>query len=244
MRGKVLVGVAAVVAALWVGAAHAGADGGGSPPPFLCNKTVSGGTINSNVSVPAGAVCILNGVTVNGSVSAGSNAYFESNGSKISGSVLGNQALTLYAWNHSAIGGVLAGYKTSQLFLYDSSVAQDVGAANSVAPGYGHFQICGSTLGGNLGVAYMGPDILIGDPAAGCGSNSIKHDVFASYNGADGEVYVIGNTVLQGDMFVSNNTGVGDKRVQNNTVSGDLNCSGNSSPFTASGNTAHGGTCN
>src|ERR1700736_977153 len=143
MRGKIFVGAAAVFAAFCVGTVTAAADDT-STPAFQCNATVNGGAINRNVVVQNNGVCILNGVTVKGSVTVGNKSYFESNGSKISGNVIGDQSLTLYVWNHSEVGGSIAGRMTPQLFVYDSTIKQSVSAENAVAPGYGHFQVCGN----------------------------------------------------------------------------------------------------
>lgn len=245
MRSKIIVGAAGAFAALFLGGVPAGASTA-TPPPFQCNTTVNGGSF-VNVAVPAGGVCVLNGVNVSGNVTAGANAYFESNGSTVAGNVLGNQALTLYVWNHSTVGGDVAGYQAPQMFLYDSTFKQNVGGASSVAPGYGHFQLCGSTIGHDVAAYQMGPDVLIGAPAAGCGANSIGGNLYATSNTADSELYVIGNSVTRGDLNVTNNTGAGDKRVNGNTVSGDLVCSGNSTPFDGSKNVAahgvSGGQC-
>src|SRR3982074_1644965 len=122
-RGKIFAGAATAFAALFLGAAPAGANTS-SPPPFQCNATVNGGTINNNIQVPANGVCVLNGVTVKGSVTAGTNSYFESNGSKISGNVIGNQSLTLYAWNHSEVGANVAGPTNPHMFVSDSARRQ------------------------------------------------------------------------------------------------------------------------
>lgn len=237
-------GAAATFAALFLGVAPVGANGGGGPAPFQCNKTVNGGTIAGSVQVPANGVCVLNGVSVSGSVYVDANAYFESNGSIISGQVVGNQALTLYLYNHSAVAGSVAGYQTAQLFLYESAVSLNVGAANGVTPGYGHFQICGSQIANNVTVYQIGPDVLIGAPAAGCRGNAIdKGDVTVDSNSADTEVYVIGNSINSGNLAVTNNAGAGDKQVTGNTVGkGDITCSGNSAPFSASNNVTRQGT--
>ncbi len=236
MQKRFLVGALVALYALGLGAAPVSAGGGGGS--FNCNKTVNGGTILSNVNVNPNGVCILNGVTVTGNVTAGRNSYFESNGSTIAGNVTGGSSLTLYIWGGSKVGGNVAGINTAQVFVYDSTVGKNVAAFGSVAPGYGHFQVCGSTVTREIGVAFMGPDILIGDPAAGCGANTAKNgDIVVAANSAASEVYVIGNTATNGNIGVYNNGGAGDKRVNgNNAPKGDLFCSGNSAPFDGSAN--------
>ena len=233
MRSRILVGALLAVCAIGLGASPASANGGGGSK---CNGTVNGGTISGDVSVGNNAVCILNGVNVTGNVILAKNAYFESNGSTIAGSVTSFRSLTIYIWNHSKVGGNVVGLWTPQVFVYNSTV-RNVAAVDGVAPGYGHFQVCGSTVSGTVGAALMGPDVLIGDAAAGCGANTVGGSIVAAGNTTDQELYVIGNTVSNGDIGIYYNTGVGDKQVHgNNAAQGDLVCSGNSAPFSGTAN--------
>jgi len=236
LQKRILVGAVIALYALGLSATPTAAAGG--PGTFHCNKTVDGGTIASNITVNPNGVCVLNGVTVTGNVTAGYNSYFESNGSTISGNVTGNFALTLYVWGGSSVGGNVAAVGTPQVFVYNSTVGKNVGSVSASAPGYGHFQVCGSTVTREIGVALSGPDILIGDPAAGCGANTVKNGgITVAFNSADTEVYVIGNTATNNNIGVYDNGGVGDKLVHdNNAPNGDLFCAGNSSPFDGSGN--------
>lgn len=243
MKSRVLAGVAIAFAALAIGTSQAGAKGGGGGgSPLTCNGTYTGGTYSS-VTVPANGVCILNGVSVSGGATVGSKAYLESNGSTFGTDIVGNSALTIYLHGNSSVtGGNLAAASSAQVFVYNSSVHGNIGASNSVAPGYGHFQICGSSVVGNTSVSGFGPDILIGDPAASCGANTLMGDVALSSNPDYNELYLIGNSI-RGDVTVSSNTGIGDKRVNSNTIHGNLSCSGNSAPFNGSGNNESGGQC-
>lgn len=242
MRGKIFVGVAAVFAALFIAAVPAGAKGLGGP--LTCNGTYTGGSYSS-VTVPDNGVCVLNQVTVGGGATVGSNGYLESNGSTFSNTVVGNNALTIYLWGNSGIsGGSLAAGSSAQVFVYNSSVHGNIGASNSVASGYGHFQICGSSVVGDTSVSSVGPDILIGAPAASCGANTLMGNVTLSSNSTDQELYLIGNSI-RGDVTVANTTGVGDKRVNNNSIHGSVSCSGNAGPWDGSGNnfSGSGGQC-
>jgi hypothetical protein len=222
-----------------LGAAPASANGGGSTK---CNGTVTGGTIASNLNVGNNAVCVLNGVTVDGNVSVAKNAYFEANGSTINGNVSAYQALTLYIWGNSTVTGNVAGASTAQVFVYDSTVKKSVAEINSVKPGYGHFQVCGSTVSHEIGAATSGPDILVGDPAAGCGGNTVLNgDIAVVGNTTDSELFVIGNNVNNGDINVYlNNVGAGVGVVSgNNAPNGDLFCANNTittGSFDGSGN--------
>lgn len=219
--------------ALGLSTAPVGADAANGAAK--CNGTINGGTIAGNVNVGNNAVCILNGVTVTGNVSVGFKAYFEANGSTIGGNVSGSQALTLYIWNHSNVSGNVSGYYTNQVFVYDSTVGKNVAGVYGAAPGYGHFQVCGSTVSREIGAAFVGPDILVGDPAAGCGGNTAS-DFVVTNNTADSELYLIGNTA-KFDIGVYNNSGGGPGQVTgNNAPNGDLFCSGNSGPFIGSPN--------
>jgi hypothetical protein len=226
--------------AIGLGAAPAGANGGGSATK--CNSTINGGTISGDVSVGNNAVCVLNNVTVTGSVSVAKGAYFESNGSNIAGTVSSYKALTIYIWGHSSVGGNVAAVQTAQVFVFDSTVGRNVAAISSVSPGYGHFQVCNTTAGQGIKEGFMGPDVLIGDPAAGCGGNTVTSgDFLAADNTANSELFVIGNTAKNGDIGVWFNSGSGPEQVTGNTApNGDLFCNGNPSGFVGSPNGAVG----
>lgn len=242
MNPRITAAVGLAAAALSLIAAPAAHASGGA---FSCNGTYSGKNINLDLQVPAGGTCVLNSSAVNGNVIVGANGYFESNGTKVSGNIGGSGALTVYVHDQSNIQGAINLTQTPQVFLFDSRVAGNMSATNSVAPGYGHVQLCGVTSPtgsgsqANLTVSGVGPDVLIGDPASGCAGNSFTGDVNISGNNTYGEMVVRGNTLNnQGNLNVSNNTGTSEKFVQTNssTGQGNLACSGNSAPFTASAN--------
>ncbi len=236
MRSRILVGALAAVCAIGLSAAPVGANGGGGSG--RCNGTVNGGTISGDVTVGNNAVCILNNVNVTGNVFLQKNAYFESNGSTIAGGVTSYKSLTIYIWNHSKVGGNVVGLWTSQVFVFDSTVGKNVAAVAPVVPGFGHYQVCGTTATQGIKEAFMGPDVLIGDPAAGCGANTVKSgDILAIGNSIDSELFVIGNTAQNGDIGVYSNTGSGPKQVSgNNAPKGDLFCASNGAPFAGSAN--------
>jgi len=80
----------------------------------------------------------------------------------------------------------------------------------------------------------------VGDPqAAGCAGNTVlnRHRIRVEDNSVDVELVVRGNTLNKGDLEVNDNKGTADKFVEDNTGGHALECKGNSSPFTASGNT-------
>jgi hypothetical protein len=207
----------------------------------MCNGAISNQVINNNIEVPAGGVCVLTADTVNGNVRADSNAYLETVGGTLNGDVLGNGALTLYIHQGTRVNGNVAGYQTPQVLVYDSSIMDNVAGYSAYAPGFGAFQVCGNQIGLSVGVAKMGPDVLVGDPAAGCGANTLKSgDIGVAQNNTYKVLYVIGNTLQKGGINVSQNTdsyASGDKRVQSNSgPSGNLDCQGNAAPFAGTPN--------
>jgi hypothetical protein len=242
LRSRVLLAAAAAaIAAIGVSAPPAGASMIRASQ-FHCNTTVNGGVIDSNLVATDDAVCILNGVTVNGNVGVGPNAYFESNGSTISGNVTGDQALTLYIWNKSRVDGNVVGNSAAQVFVWNSTVGKSISVGNSVAAGYGHFQVCGSTIGISIGASYFGPDILVGDPAAGCKGNTVTNgSIVLQNNTPDQELFVLFNLIKNTDLIVVNNTSSsGVQRVHGNELpNGDLVCQGNGTNFEDGGNGAN-----
>lgn len=213
---------------------------------WSCSGTYSARTVSSNVDVPAGGTCVLNASFVRGTVTVESGAYFEAGQTTITGDLVANQALTLYLHDRSTVGNIVAA-KTAQVFIYDSS-ALNIGAGGAIATGYGHVHVCGDTVGGAIGVAGMGPDILVGDPAAGCGGNTVKTgDVWINGNDTYAELTIAGNTIQKGNLDVERNVGTSSKLIQNNTLpEGTLYCAGNQAPFTGALNSSQsttGGQC-
>ena len=101
-------------------------------------------------------------------------------------------------------------------------------------------QICGTTVTkGDVEITDSGTDILVGDPqAVDCAGNTVTDgDVEVDHNRAEVEFVVRGNTIANGDLEVNRNRGTAEKFVEDNTGGEELECFGNKSPFTASGNT-------
>ena len=94
------------------------------------------------------------------------------------------------------------------------------------------------TVQGSIEVERSARDILIGDPqAVDCAGNLVKRgDISVEDNFTDVELVVRGNRSSGGPQ-VKRNAGPADKFVQDNVVGDILSCKGNSTPFTASGNT-------
>jgi hypothetical protein len=197
-----------------------------------CTGTLARVTI-ADVTVPAGATCRLGDATVNGTVVVQGDAYFEASATKIAGSVRASGALTVFLNGGTFVSGSLLVDQTAQVFLYKTSVGGVARVSGSLAPGYGHVQLCDSAAGG-IEVTGSGPDVLVGDPAAGCPGNEVKNDVVISNNDTASELAVSGN-VIGGSLLVTDNVGTSPKRVMGNNVLGQVDLSGNAVPFDASG---------
>jgi hypothetical protein len=200
--------------------------------PFECSGTASGSY--DSVTVPDDGSCVLDGATVAGRVTVGNNAYFESDGSSIGGNVRGENALTLFVHSGSSVGGNVWGQQAAQVFLFDSEVGGSVLAQDSVVD-FGRVHVCGMEVGANVRVRGKGTDILIGEPAADCGGNTIGGNLRVLRNQTDIELVIRANTI-GGDMKVNRNEGPSDKLVDNNTGTSTLICRQNESPFTGGPN--------
>jgi hypothetical protein len=98
--------------------------------------------------------------------------------------------------------------------------------------GGGAFSLCGSSVGGNVGISGASGFVLIGDPGDDkCASNTVGGSVSLTSNNAGVEVSQ--NTRISGNVTLNNNTGGGpfpeDTRpeVEANIIGGTLSCSGN-----------------
>jgi hypothetical protein len=204
-----------------------------------CNGTISN-TSTGDVAVPAGAVCRLNSVTVKGSVTVLQNGYLEASRSRISGDVSATNALSVFLRDQSSVGGSLRATGTAQVFVYGAGIGGSLADADAISAGYGHAQVCGTSIGGNLEVTDVGPDVLIGDPAADCTGNRVGGNLVLTRNMTASQLQVAGNNV-GGDLVVAENTGASPKTVQGNWGGGKLSCTGNASPFVGSPNGKFGG---
>ena len=196
---------------------------------FKCNETVTGGTFN-NVAVPANGSCTLIDSTVSGDVSVTTNGYFEASNTDISGKVRANNAQTLFIDNDTTVGRDIKSGRTAQVFIYDSTVGRGIAADDGTEV----VQICGNLVAaGGIHVTDSGPDILVGDPLADCGGNTVTGDIEVSRNFVDVELVVRGNTVSDKNLEVIKNLGPADKIVEGNTGGKQVNCRTNDAPFTA-----------
>jgi hypothetical protein len=186
------------------------------------------------ITVPSGAVCRITASTVNGSVIVQRDAYFEASGTAIHGGVRATGALTVFLHDGTSVSGSVLVDSTPQLFLYKATIGGIVRVTNAVAAGFGHVQVC-ETTAGQIAVSGSGPDVLVGDPPAGCPGNTVKSDVSITGNETMSELQVSGNQVA-GSLYVRDNTGTSPKNVLNNKVQGTVDLSGNAVPFKAANN--------
>ncbi len=205
---------------------------------FKCDGTFTGITLRELTVAPNDS-CTLNQSTVKGDVSVRANAYFEANDTAIGGDVGAKDALTVFIHDGSSVGGDVEAKRTPQLYVFTSTVTGDVEAKNAISD-IGHVQICGvHVLEGDIVVKRVGGDVLVGDPlTSDCPGNTVNHgSVRIERNVTDVELVVRGNTIPEGSLDVSDNTGPSAKFVQSNTGGTRLECDDNLAPFVGSPNT-------
>jgi hypothetical protein len=204
-----------------------------------CDGTFTGATFG-NVVVPDNGVCILNASTVNGSVTVKRNAYFEANATNITGSVTSLFSQTVFTHDGTTVGRGVNALLTTEVFLFDSTVSdRSVNVIATPASKPGVVNICGVDVSnGDINVLFSGTDILVGDPlTVGCAGNKADNATIAA-NFVDVELVVRGNTIER-ELEVSHNRGPARKFVEANVGTGtssEIECRGNSSPFTAAAN--------
>lgn len=196
-----------------------------------CTGSLSHATM-ADLNVPEGAVCRVSGSTVNGSVTVERDAYFEASATKINGAVRAAHTLTVFLHDGTVVSGNVIVEDTAQLFLYKATVGGTAKVTGAAAPGYGHVQVCNTSVGA-IEIRASGPDVMVGDPEAGCPGNRVGKDVVITRNHTMSELDVSGN-VIGGSLLVTDNTGSSPKRVMNNSVLGRIDLSNNASPFDAS----------
>jgi hypothetical protein len=202
---------------------------------FRCNEVVTGVTVK-DVYVPRDGACTLVDSTVEGSVYVSRNAFFQATGTDIGGKVRSDDALTVFIDTGTTVGRSVRTDDTLQVFIFNATLGGDIEVEDSDEV----VQICGTTVtNGDVEVERSGTDILVGDPeAVDCAGNTVdRGDVELRRNFTDVEFVVRGNTVTQGDLEVFGNRGPVEKFVEDNTGGDELECGGNSDPFTAANNT-------
>jgi hypothetical protein len=202
-----------------------------------CNGTLVGQTISGDLVVPADGVCIIDNTTVGGDVKVGKGGYFQStNNSKIGDDVQGRGALVVFIDSGTTVGDDVEVTDTPQALVFDSTIGGHIEISRSSE----QVNICGNTVDGRVQVRNSERDILIGDPlTVGCGGNTVLngHRIRVEDNSVDKELTIRGNDIQGGDLEVNDNSGAAGKAVENNKGGYALECRGNETPFTASGNT-------
>lgn len=197
--------------------------------------TLTGVAIPGDLIVPEDESCTIINSTVGDDVKVGKNAYFEARNSDIADDVSASRSAGLFITDGSSVGGDVTTWKTFTMDVFDSSVGEDIEVSRSAA-----IHICGNEVGDDIEVSDSGPDIQVGDPANGCGANTVGDDIDVSWNDVDaldGILIVRGNTVAD-DLEVNHNRGTSPfKFVENNQGGDELECWRNEEPFNSSGNT-------
>jgi hypothetical protein len=198
-----------------------------------CNETLTGSY--SSIVVPQNGTCTLNGARATGDVTVNSNAYFEANGTSIGGTVSATGAVTVFIHDGSSVGGSVSTSGTPQLFLFGSTVGNNVTTLSSIR-NFGVVDVCGMRINGALVVQERGQDILLGhaDPTAGCAGNTVGA-AYVLRNSTSIELVVSANNVT-GDLRVNRNQGTSGKSVDHNTGGIALVCNSNQLPFIGSPN--------
>jgi hypothetical protein len=198
-----------------------------------CHATLTHAKLGS-VVVAAGQACTVKQSTITGSVTVMKGGYFEADATQIHGSVTGLGAQTIFINTGSHLGGSVIGKGTRQVFVYNSTIGKAISARGFSSSA----QICGTTLKhGDLTVNGGHREVLVGDPAAHCGANTLDAGSLTVKSNRTADFFaVISNWVKKGDMTVSQNTGGSKKLVKNNRGGGRLACSNNAKPFTGKPN--------
>jgi hypothetical protein len=202
-----------------------------------CNTTLTGAAVSGDLVVPDNGSCTINGSTVGDDVFVGKNAYFEANNSQIADDIEANKSLSIFLHDGTTVGDRVEANQTGKVFLFDSTINGRIDIWRATEK----VNVCGNTIGGTVQIQKSGTDILVGDPLAiGCAGNTVQNGKSMNIhdNYTDVEFVVRGNTVSgEGDLEIINNKGPAAKFVENNVGGDELECYGNSQPFTSGGNT-------
>jgi hypothetical protein len=200
-----------------------------------CNRTRTGVTIKGAVTVPRGGTCRLVRSTVRGDVKVREGGYFQATNTAVRGDVKARGARTIFVEGGSKVKGNVVAHGSARAFVFGSTIGGRIDIERASV----RVNVCGNTVQGDIAVAKSGRDILVGDPLAiDCPENVVKRgDIEVEDNATDVELVVRGNRLGSGAIRVQRNAGPSVKFVQDNKGDDDLVCTGNDTPFTASGNT-------
>ena len=208
-RGSAMVGTALAAATV--------CDAGFlDPVDGLPEGGLTGGSY-SDVEVPPGKICVLEGVTVTNSVTAlaGSRLFVRS--SQIGGNLQGLSASAVQVSEETTIAGDMTVLNANDTFFASCSVDN--------ATILGDLTCRGNDPGSPIIRAEQGPTVI-------GGSIHLIGNVIPA-----GHVLLLLNSSIGVDGDVSTNTGPGFKGVNGNTVAGKLQCKRNDPTFSGGPNT-------
>lgn len=174
----------------------------------FCSTTLSGATVNNNLSVPDGTTCFLSGVAVVGNVLVGTNATLRaSSGTKISGNIQAVSCNSVELTTPIFVGGNL-------------EIDNCTGSGFLEPPGSNSGPV--GTIRGNVSCENNGGDCVMRSFEVG-GNISFINNVISQ----------VTNTTVGGNLSVSNNTSTNPstpQEVGEDTVKGNVEVNNNSSP--------------
>jgi hypothetical protein len=199
-----------------------------------CTGELSAAVVR-NLTVPAGATCVLRDSTVTGQVSVSAASYFQAARTRIAGDVSATDAQTLYLDRRTAVHGGVRADRVAQVFMFSTRIRKSVKVDHTTAQVF----ICGTTVErGSIRVIRSARDIVIGDPGdGGCAGNTVRRgDMSVLWNKTDVQLVVSGNRFPRGNLLVAGNFGPSRKVVRGNFGGNHIACEQNSGQFRASKN--------
>jgi hypothetical protein len=185
-----------------------------------CTGTLAG-TINGNITVPAGATCTIRAATVNGNIGLDG----VSSNLNIVGDVTVNGNITSPPNADVVID--------SPAPLGPNTINGNISSAEL---------ICGATVNGNVSMSGNAVEVALGgtEPAAACqligGGNKISGNVTIANNSP--MFFRVADNRINGNVTIVHTTGSATKRILNNSINGILSCEANDPPLQVSGNSA------
>lgn len=179
-----------------------------APPPsaaaVACPPNIVNITVNTSVTVPAGATCTVIGSIITGSITAGAGSTLIVSGSQVKGGVSATGADVQLSQSSVGASVVVSG---SDLVLFNTPVTGSVSTTSPTAiMGTQAVSICFGNIGGNLSISNAPPSALLIDL------------------GRFGNVECA-STPINGSVMITNNLVLA--RVENTVIGGNLVCTGN-----------------
>ena len=201
----------------------------------VCNGVLTGKTISRDLTVPPGAACRIVNSVVRGDVKIRGRAYFQGTHATIRGDVTAKRAQTVFLDGGSLVRGDVVTDRTPQVYVFASTIRGGIDVSRTTDS----VNVCGNTVRNDIRIERSGRDILVGDPLTiDCPGNNVvqRGNIELENNFTDVEFVVSGNRIDKGNLTVRLNRGPSAKFVQSNRGGRRIVCSGNTAPFTVSGN--------